>query len=79
MRSWLVALTFRELVERYHHYQDEPFGYDIDNFRAALTPHTLAQVHGNKTKLSDFYPSTQPNVEPSEDEVADKILTFFRR
>ena len=34
----------------------EPFGFDIENYRAGVIASTVARVHGAKTKASDFYP-----------------------
>jgi len=34
----------------------EPWGFEIENFRAAQIANTISRVHGNKTKTEDFYP-----------------------
>lgn len=74
MAPWLAGMRFKELVERYHFSLDEPFGYDIEMYRAAMVANVIANVHGNKTKINDFY----PQLEPEPEKTPDQIASFFK-
>ena len=55
----------------------EPFGFELDNFRAAVVANTVSRAGGNKTALRDFYPqikrADEDNMQTRDEQIA--ILT----
>jgi len=66
-----------ELVERYAYYEEEPWGWEVENFRMGQVCATMAQVHGSKMKPAEFYPDYQPEVKQAA--TAEDIESFFRK
>lgn len=58
LKPWLKALAYHEIQERYAFYLEEPWGYDVDNYRMGTLASVAANIAGNKTKAADFYPQS---------------------
>ena len=79
MRSWLRALAFGELIERYEAWCEEPYGADIENWRHGSLCSLLANLQGNKTNPQDFYPSRLgDDEEPTTEQSPEHLLGMFR-
>ena len=55
----------------------EPFGFDIENFRAGMTASTIARAAGVRSKPSDFYPTigAPVNIDTQTDAEQIALLT----
>lgn len=51
----------------------EPFGFEMENWRAAQIANTIARVNGGKTKLADFLPQLRKPVEVDSQSMEDQI------
>ena len=78
MRPWLKCLPLSELIARYDAWQEEPYGTEIDNWRHGVLCSTIANVAGNKTKPSDFYPPTSYAEAPQTEQSPEHLLGMFR-
>ena len=65
-----------ELNERYAYYLEEPWGWEIENFRMGQVCATVAQVNGVQMVASEFSPDYQP--EEKSAATAEDIESFFR-
>lgn len=81
MRAWLAQIGLSELIERYCHYQQEPFGYEIENYRMARICASVMSAAGAKeVSLSDFLPPSAhaPPKEKPEREFQQGLVAMFR-
>lgn len=72
-----------DLFEWFRHYQEEPWGWEIDNFRTGVVCSTLANMAGRSRKQpdatpADYYPVLQPP-EPNPPATAEELEAFFLR
>lgn len=82
LKPWLKAIAYRELQERYAFYLEEPWGYDVDNYRMGILASVAANIAGNKTKAADFYPQplSQNNTQTTASHNTDPqgLLDLFK-
>ena len=77
----LAQLSVADLFEWWYHYQDEPFGWDMDNFRSGMIAATVANYSGACKKAvapSDFYPVAGRQAEPKP-QSPEQMAEIMRR
>ena len=71
----LRRVSSREMQQWKLYFDDEPWGYDMENWRMALLAQVMASPHikkgSRKPKLKDFLPQRKPR--PTTD---DEATTF---
>lgn len=65
-----ASISSSEFTDWIAFYRLEPWGYDIDNWRAANVAVTVAQAAGAKLKLDDFLPVRRRATDASAVEAA---------
>jgi len=55
-RELACSITSREFTWLRAFTNLEPFGFEVENYRAGVIASTVARAHGAKVKPSDFYP-----------------------
>lgn len=81
IRRGLAGMTVWDLMEWCEHYEDEPWGWEIENFRMGQVCATVAGTAGKvleqEVRPADFYPFARPAVRPEA--TPEQIEAFFQR
>lgn len=77
-----AAMSSAEFVNWCALYQIEPWGYEMDNWRAALVSMTVANFSGSvkkPLKIADFLPGTKRKRKMSPAELAARLESDIRK
>ena len=82
IKEWQAAMSSAEFVRWCAFYQLEPWGFEADNWRAALVCTTTANFSGNvkkPLKVSDFLPGHKRRKALTPQELAHRLETDIRK